>query len=74
MCLLLGSCKKAEFESLRLEGSDCIQNKIEEFLKLSKISRPASVTEYLYKGDLVYYIVSACCDQYNLFTIRIVSI
>ena len=27
---------------------------------------PQSVTRYHYKGQLVYYMVSACCDKYNI--------
>ena len=63
--LFLTSCEKNGFESMRFAQSDCIQNMIEEFLKQPKERRPYSVTEYLYKGNLVYYIISPCCDQYN---------
>ncbi|HUS00335.1 MAG TPA: hypothetical protein VMY77_01335 [Chitinophagaceae bacterium] len=68
ICLLLGSCKKNEFETLRTDGGEipqCIQDKIAEFLKLPKDGRPYSITEYLYGGNLVYYVISPCCDQYN---------
>lgn len=27
---------------------------------------PLSVTRYRYKGQIVYYMVSPCCDKYNI--------
>jgi hypothetical protein len=68
ICLLLGSCKKNEIETLRIDTGEipqCIQDKIDDFLKQPKDARPYSVTEYLYKGNVVYYVISPCCDWYN---------
>lgn len=28
--------------------------------------KPMSVTRYNYKGETVYYMVSHCCDKYNI--------
>ena len=39
--------------------------KIKKFISQPKDNRPYSVTEYLYKENIVYYIISPCCDQYN---------
>lgn len=58
--LFFFSCKKNSTQI-----PTCIQNRIDFFKSQPKDSRPYSVTEYLYKGSLVYYIQSACCDQYN---------
>lgn len=42
----------------------CLQNKIDVLAKA--YNTPRSVTRYDYKGEQVYYILSACCDQYNI--------
>jgi hypothetical protein len=43
----------------------CIKNKIDSF-KLKEIhEKPQRVTEYIYKGKKVYYVVMACCDFFN---------
>ena len=59
--IFICSCKKNPLPDIPL----CIQNKITVFESQPKDSRPYSVTEYFYKGDFVYYIISPCCDQYN---------
>ncbi len=43
----------------------CMVSKIEEMQKDAKANQPQSVTQYLYKGNAVFYISSGCCDQYN---------
>ncbi len=45
--------------------SYCIQNKISDFERMPKDSRPNSITKYLYKNNTTYYIRTSCCDQYN---------
>ena len=62
--LLFLSCNK-ELQNVPKDIPPCIKDKIEFFIKLPVDSRPYSLTEYLYKGENVYYISSACCDQYN---------
>lgn len=43
----------------------CVQQKIEELKKGSRINSQASVYEYRYKGKTVYAFNAGCCDQYN---------
>ena len=42
----------------------CLQKKIDALTNAH--NTPQSVTRYDYKGEQVYYILSACCDQYNI--------
>ena len=43
----------------------CIQIKIKDFKSKPKRNPPASIIQYSYKGQTVYYITSDCCDKYN---------
>ncbi|MBS1511177.1 MAG: hypothetical protein JST86_10065 [Bacteroidetes bacterium] len=43
----------------------CINKKIAAWKKLSPDQQPQSITEYVYKGKKVYYVVLPCCDQFN---------
>lgn len=43
----------------------CIKNKIDSFKVMQKHEQPQSVTEYMYKGKKVYYIVMPCCDFFS---------
>ena len=58
---LFCACKKFPLAKL----PTCIQNKIADFERMPKDTRPFSITEYLYHNNAVYYIRSSCCDQYN---------
>lgn len=43
----------------------CIKNKINSFKLLQNHEQPQSVTEYMYRGKKVYYIVMPCCDFFS---------
>lgn len=43
----------------------CLQKKINE-MTATPGNAPASVTEYTYQGEKVYYMIAPCCDQFNL--------
>ncbi len=43
----------------------CIKKKIDSFKVMQKHEQPQSVTEYMYKGKKVYYIVMPCCDFFS---------
>jgi hypothetical protein len=43
----------------------CIKNKIDSFKLMQKHEQPQRVTEYMYKGKKVYYIVMPCCDFFS---------
>jgi len=38
---------------------------IQAFKLLPKGNPPRSITQYLYKGQTVYYVPAQCCDQYS---------
>ncbi len=43
----------------------CIQDKIKDLKNKPRFNPPASITQYTYNEQIVYYITSDCCDQYN---------
>lgn len=63
MVLFLFSCSKNLIKANQLPS--CLRNIITNTTSQSGVS-PASVTKYDYKGKTVYYMVSPCCDQYNI--------
>lgn len=44
----------------------CIETKIKTMSADPNEGSPISVTAYNYKGKIVYYMVSPCCDKYNV--------
>ena len=44
----------------------CLKTKIESMSANPSEGTPQSVTRYHYKGQVVYYMVLACCDKYNI--------
>lgn len=44
----------------------CLKTKIETMSANPREGTPQSVTRYTYKGQTVYYMLSACCDKYNI--------
>ena len=44
----------------------CIDSKIKSMSADPNEGSPISVTAYNYKGKIVYYMVSPCCDKYNV--------
>ena len=44
----------------------CLETKIETMSANSREGVPQSITRYLYKGQTVYYMLSPCCDKYNI--------
>lgn len=59
---VLGCSSSKKFIDNPLPG--CLQNKIDALTK--EHNTPQSVTRYAYKGAYVYYMLSACCDQFNI--------
>jgi len=61
---LVGACRSA-----KVQGSDplplCLRKQIEK-LSAEPGNSPISVTQYEYKGDTVYYMKAACCDNFNI--------
>lgn len=52
------TCKKDDFKNV----PPCILEKIEQFKKEGVANPPASVWQYEYNGQTVYYIPPRCCD------------
>jgi hypothetical protein len=44
----------------------CVNSTIKAMSKDRSQGIRSSVTQYTYKSEKVYYIVSACCDKYNV--------
>ena len=44
---------------------DCIEKIIAEIKKAPVQNPPATIWQFIYKGDPVYYIPAPCCDQFN---------
>lgn len=44
---------------------DCIETIIAEIERKPVQSPPATVWQYTYKNEFVYYIPAPCCDQFN---------
>jgi hypothetical protein len=42
----------------------CLEEMIDTMKKKS-LNLPESITMYTYKSQIIYYVVSGCCDQYN---------
>ncbi len=61
MTLFYGCEKKNTDPSIPI----CIQIKIKDLKSKPKFNPPASVTQYSYNSQIVYYITANCCDQYN---------
>jgi hypothetical protein len=57
-----GSNNKTALSSLKPK---CIDSLITTAAAQQAANAPQSVTQYRYKGRIVYYVVSPCCDQYN---------
>lgn len=60
LLMLQGSCEKTETAT-----PFCITDKIRQMEQEPVRNPPASVTQYTYNGQTVYYITAGCCDQYN---------
>ncbi len=68
MTLFHGCEKKNTDPSIPNAGPSipiCIEDKIKELKSKPKLNPPASITQFTYNGQIVYYITSGCCDQYN---------
>lgn len=44
----------------------CLQTKIKKMAEDPKEGSPISVAQYTYKNQTVYYMVSPCCDKFNV--------
>ena len=72
-CFFMFSC--AHTKNIAKEQNDavtnnnmpkCLANVVKEMSANPAEGTPMSVTRYHYKGKQVYYLVSPCCDKYNI--------
>ena len=63
LSIIFSSCTATH--SLMQEVPSCINNKVQSFKKEPKQNPPRSITQYIYKGNKVYYVTAPCCDQYS---------
>lgn len=57
--LLMFDCKN---DIIPAGTPDCIVNMITQIKGQDKWNPPATITRYLYKGQVVYFIPQRCCD------------
>ena len=48
------------------EMPSCLETKIKTMSANPREGAPQSITRYQYKGQTVYYVLSSCCDKYNI--------
>jgi hypothetical protein len=48
------------------ELPSCLTTKIEAMSANPREGAPQSITRYIYKEHTVYYMLSSCCDKYNI--------
>lgn len=63
---LLGSCAANKKAHDMRELPYCLATKIKNMAADPSQGSPLSVTRYTYRGQTVYYVVSPCCDKYNI--------
>jgi hypothetical protein len=62
VALGLFSCEKNNLEGVPSDTPICVQSIIEKKQKAAVENPPASVWQYQYKGQTVYYFPPPCCD------------
>lgn len=69
MILLVGAFVLLKVKSCDKKVTDgvpgCIQQLIRDYQSKPKQNPSASIYEYDYKGQKVYYVTAPCCDQMN---------
>ena len=60
---MLVSCKSSDHKT---EVPTCITSKIESLKKEAVQNPPAEVWRWVSNDQIYYYLLSPCCDQYNL--------
>jgi len=61
--LILAACEKPG--TVDDDVPECIKEKIDEIEKEAVRNPPASIWQFEYKGETVYYIPPYCCDFYG---------
>jgi hypothetical protein len=64
--LFLFSCATSKKGNDLKKLPPCLQTKMKTMSENPGEGTPQSITRYNYKGQTVYYMVSPCCDKYNI--------
>lgn len=64
--LFFASCATHKKAQAVNELPSCLTTKIEAMSDNPREGTPQSITRYSYKGQTVYYLLSSCCDKYNI--------
>jgi Domain of unknown function (DUF6970) len=62
----LSSCAANKKAHEMVQLPSCLATKIKDMAADPGKGSPLSVTRYTYRGQTVYYMVSPCCDKYNV--------
>ena len=65
LCGLM-ACASNKIAKSVTEIPSCLEEKIKTMASDPHEGSPLSLTQYSYKDQTVYYIVSACCDKFNI--------
>jgi hypothetical protein len=60
------SCSSTKVNKSSNTMPSCLSEKTEAMKADPSQGEPLSISQYSYKGKTVYYMVSACCDKYNI--------
>jgi hypothetical protein len=63
---MMFSCSSNRVNKSSNAMPSCLLAKIATMKADSSQGEPLSISQYFYKGKTVYYMVSACCDKYNV--------
>lgn len=63
---LLSSCSNTKKATLNGDVPSCLMLKIKQMTEDSNQGEPMYVTQFNYKGKMVYYVAAACCDKFNM--------
>ncbi len=63
---IIFSCTSGKMNKSSNAMPYCFSAKIESMKTDPSQGEPLSIIQYLYKGKTVYYMASACCDNYNV--------
>ena len=66
VALFIFSCSASRRGKSENELPACLDATIKSMIANPNEGSPLSVTRYKYKGQLVFYMVSPCCDKYNV--------
>ena len=64
--LFFMSCATHKIAQAVNDLPSCLTTKIETMSANPREGTPQSITRYIYKGQTVYYMLSPCCDKYNI--------